>query len=812
VVTVRRRFGRITMLAVALILLSVEAASAFTYFAPVPQGMVGWAQPRIAQRFNLDPGDRIVSAEMWLDGRPVAPVWDDSGLVYYDPPVPLAPGVHQVRLTVRVVPGREGYVYAPVTSEFAITVTADAPASLPGVGAEGTAALAAVNQYRLAAGVSPVVHDARLSAAAALQAAYLVSNPGQVDLDAHRQTPSTRGFVAETPAGRARYYAYDGGTAEVINFTGRAEEAVAGWMDTLYHRIPLIHPGMTEMGYGLAAGDGLTINVAVFGPFASADQAVRWPAPGQTDVPPLWDGLETPDPLGGTGLTGPVGYPITLTFGARPERLRLTRWSLTSPDGPVAVVPYDPERDPNLDDTVAVIPREPLRPNTLYTVTLAGEVVAGGRRDTFDYTWTFRTAAEAQPVLVRRVITYQPTGGVESIRLEGHSFPVGVQAYLGGLPVAGLVRESASSLRFRLPQGYQGGPADLLLVTPGGHEVSWPGFFTGNEPFVLPRSQAFRQVPLFVRGQAQAQPALVHSSGAVLVPESALLRWGVEPERVDAIGRTWWHQGSFTGQSSQGEYTLGRVVATVGGETVRLSLPVQTQLGQTYVDARFAAALIGAELRQVGSQFYLARPVVGQYDVDGHWAESAIASLLEAGVVSGYGDGTFRPDATLSRAAFVRMLVSALGLQDAAASAHGQLAAAGAFSDVAGHWVTAGGFLDAAVAAGIVRPEEYSGGRFEPDRAILREEIAVMLVRALGLEERALATPLQVSAGTTVLQGRRFTDAAQWQRPRHVAEAVRSGLIAGYAEADGGYTFRPERTATRAEAATMLVRALGGGL
>ena len=87
-----------------------------------------------------------------------------------------------------------------------------------------------------------------------------------------------------------------------------------------------------------------------------------------------------------------------------------------------------------------------------------------------------------------------------------------------------------------------------------------------------------------------------------------------------------------------------------------------------------------------------------------------------------------------------------------------------------------------------------------------------MLVRALGLEERALGTPLQVSAGTTVLQGRRFTDAAQWQRPRHVAEAVRSGLIAGYAEADGGYTFRPERTATRAEAATMLVRALGGGL
>lgn len=799
----RRRFGRVTLLAVALVLLWMEAAFAFTYFAPVPQGTVGWARPRIVQRFNLEPGDRIVAAEMWLDGRPVTPAWDDTGLVYYDPPGPLEPGAHHVRLTVRVVPGREGYVYAPVTSEFTITVTADAPAVLPPAGAEGAAALAAVNRYRLTAGVSPVVLDARLSAAAALQASYLVANPDQVTVDAHRQTPSTPGFVAESAAGRARYYAYDGGTAEVINFKERAEEAVAGWIDTLYHRVPLLHPGMREMGYGLAGDDGLTVNVAVLGPYTSADQTVRWPAPGQTGVPPLWDGLETPDPLAGTGLSGPVGYPITLTFGARPEQLRLTRWSLTEPDGPVTVLPYDPERDPNLEDTVALIPTAPLRPGAQYTVAMAGEVDLGSGRQPFDYSWTFRTAAEAHPVVSRRVITYQADGSVAHIRLEGHAFPVGVQVYLGGLPVAGLVRESASSLRFQLPQGYPGGPADLLLVTPGGHEVTWPEFLTGAEPLSPSPAQAFRQVPLVVRGQPQGQPALVHGGGAVLVPGSALLRWELEPEQVTAIGRTWWRQDV---PSALGEYTLGRVIASVGGRPVRLALPVQERLGQIYVDASFAAALIGAELRQVGGQYHLVRPVGGQYDVDGHWAEAAIARLLEDGVVSGYGDGTFRPNATLSRAAFVRMLVSALGLQGTGAPGQGA-----AFADTAGHWVATGGYLGAAVTAGIVRPEDYPGGRFDPDRAILREEIAVMLVRALGLEERALATPLQTSDGVAVIEGRRFTDAGQWQRPRHVAEAIRSGLIAGYAEAEGAYTFRPDRTATRAEAAAMLVRALGEG-
>jgi len=60
------------------------------------------------------------------------------------------------------------------------------------------------------------------------------------------------GMAGPTGGARARFYGYGGGVSEIINFTHRAEDAVDGWMATLYHRLPMIYPGNTEMGYGVA--------------------------------------------------------------------------------------------------------------------------------------------------------------------------------------------------------------------------------------------------------------------------------------------------------------------------------------------------------------------------------------------------------------------------------------------------------------------------------------------------------------------------------------------------------------------------------
>ena len=40
----------------------------------------------------------------------------------------------------------------------------------------------------------------------------------------------------------------------------------------------------------------------------------------------------------------------------------------------------------------------------------------------------------------------------------------------------------------------------------------------------------------------------------------------------------------------------------------------------------------------------------------GHWAYGSVVKLVSEGTINGFTDGTFRPDATVSRAEFVKMI------------------------------------------------------------------------------------------------------------------------------------------------------------
>lgn len=65
----------------------------------------------------------------------------------------------------------------------------------------------------------------------------------------------------------------------------------------------------------------------------------------------------------------------------------------------------------------------------------------------------------------------------------------------------------------------------------------------------------------------------------------------------------------------------------------------------------------------------------------GHWAAEVVSFAAEEGWVSGYPDGTFRPDAPVSRAEAVKILNHALDRRA------GERAAALPFTDVEkGHW------------------------------------------------------------------------------------------------------------------------------
>ncbi|MBE7030423.1 MAG: S-layer homology domain-containing protein [Ruminococcaceae bacterium] len=101
-----------------------------------------------------------------------------------------------------------------------------------------------------------------------------------------------------------------------------------------------------------------------------------------------------------------------------------------------------------------------------------------------------------------------------------------------------------------------------------------------------------------------------------------------------------------------------------------------------------------------------------------HWGYAAINELAEKKVVSGYPDGDFRPDGTVTRAEFVKMLVSAFGITaDAKAS----------FADVSeADWYYT--YINAAYGNGIVNGV---GDSFNPNGAITREDACVIVYRLL---------------------------------------------------------------------------------
>lgn len=781
----RRAIGLVVL---ALMLLSTQPAGAVSYKSAKPRGTLGLSRPAISQQFYLSPGESIRSAQMLLDGKAVAPAWDAEGLVSYVPPEPLAEGVHTVRLSVQISSGIGGWEYAPVVSDFSFTVAQGAVAVLPQPGPEALRALERVNAYRTAARQSPLKYNNSLGAAAAGHARYLAQNPAQIDLNAHGQTAGTPLFFGTNPGERVQYYGYGGGAAEIINFTDRAEDAVDGWMATLYHRLPMIYPGNTEMGYGVAGTGPSLVNVLEAGPADAQGGAVFWPYDGQADVPTSWSGLESPDPFRlYAGVQGPVGYTITLTFGGTVRSLALDDWSLTGPSGPVAAMSFDPANDDLLRDTVALIPRAPLAPGAQYKVTMAGQVDVGQGPQPYTHSWSFTTAAEHAPRMDTMVKTTR--GGVlTAVRVEGTGFAPGMRVYLGGLPVRRLEVTSSRTFSFAPPLGLDQSNHDLMVVSAGGKEARWPDFLKAGS-VALPAGTPFTEMPMMVHGGVLPQPAKVHADGTVLIPAAALEALGAARVNVSGIGRTYW-----TWSGREGDYTLGHAAAQVDGRPYTLPLPAQQIDGETYVAMEWVSRLLNEPVRLVDG-----RAEIGLGDIGQHWARELIVRLVRDGVVSGVGAGQFRPEDPLTRAAFVKMLVGARHLAPRPGDA-------GRFADTGSHWVAAQGYIGAAVQAGFVVPAEYPGGLFLPDLPISREEIAVMVTRALGLDATARARTLDLSAGVATIDGRTFTDAADWTRAGYVAVAVEQGIINGYATDDGRFLYGPFRQATRAEAVAMIVR------
>jgi serine protease len=189
----------------------------------------------------------------------------------------------------------------------------------------------------------------------------------------------------------------------------------------------------------------------------------------------------------------------------------------------------------------------------------------------------------------------------------------------------------------------------------------------------------------------------------------------------------------------------------------------------TYYIKAFSTAGVRQQLYSL--ELHVDRLVEGFADIYGHWAEQVLSSLVRKGYINGYGGGNLYPDRPITRAEAAAMLDRALRLQDGIAPGFGDLPQE--------HWAYPA--VARLYKAGIVRG--VTATSFAPDRSITRMEMLNMLASATG------------KRGTNGF-GPPFPDVNEsyWG-----ASVLRQMKDEGWAEGYPDGTFRPERSATRAE-------------
>lgn len=165
-------------------------------------------------------------------------------------------------------------------------------------------------------------------------------------------------------------------------------------------------------------------------------------------------------------------------------------------------------------------------------------------------------------------------------------------------------------------------------------------------------------------------------------------------------------------------------------------------------------------------------------DIPANYA-AEINYLVEEGIVSGYPDGTFKPNNSVTRAEATKMVGVALDLNGEQTDS--------TFPDVDASFY-ASGYIESALAAGIIGG--YPDNTFKPNRNISRGEMAIILSRAFQLKDYSDV---------------QFKDVAKTDSEYiSINKIYTAGITVGYP--DG--TYKPKSSITRGEFSVMIARAI----
>jgi len=190
------------------------------------------------------------------------------------------------------------------------------PSAAGGRADNAVKAFNAVNTIRLAMGVECANLVLTLDKSAQAHCDYYAANTGVMmcesnSISAHSEVEGCTGFTGTDPGARVSQAGYVGnGWSEVMAFSNDPNKAITQWVNSVWHRTPLLSPWWDDMGYGNAA----KCDVIDQGPGMKmpATTTAMYPYANQTGVAKSFNGANE-GPMPPAPPTGwPSGLPITL--------------------------------------------------------------------------------------------------------------------------------------------------------------------------------------------------------------------------------------------------------------------------------------------------------------------------------------------------------------------------------------------------------------------------------------------------------------------------------------------------------------------
>lgn len=180
-------------------------------------------------------------------------------------------------------------------------------------------------------------------------------------------------------------------------------------------------------------------------------------------------------------------------------------------------------------------------------------------------------------------------------------------------------------------------------------------------------------------------------------------------------------------------------------------------------------------------------------DVKNHWALEAISQVVRDGLMNGNPDKTFAPNRTITRGEFVTVLGRFAGINAEAWKTSYPTKYGNLFTDVPKDKYY-GPYINWAARTGITRG--VGGGKFKPNAPITREQLLTMLKRYADMSGKEFKV-LNNEAHFT--DDKKISDFA-----KEPINALRTAnLIHGIPNGNGTYRLDPQKSATRAQVASI---------